>query len=235
MRLSGPLLAFCSDHFSFQLKENRVALFCAVEHPDFGDVILINMHLHHGIELTKHLQERIDDLEAKTLLSQKNLDAIYLFSETAQNRRLGELKVLKENLDQIQSEMPRASVILGGDLNASDESVEYQTILGWGFKDCATQNKFPTWSSQKNQENHQLGRAFHFPWPLEDISENLKKQKILHDEFVNNEFRDRRIDFLFAKGEVAKALKGATPFADKPNPQGLVASDHFGVLAKFSD
>ncbi len=235
-QLSGPRLSYASDFFCFRLKETRMALFGQIESSPWGKILVGNYHLHHGIELTSALKTRLNSLYNEKQLTETELRAAFDFCYAARERRLHELDGIKKNLDVLVKEFGFENIILAGDLNCSDESLEWKKVTSWGFVDCHTQMNPGgggfTWDSRINTENHRYGQHFHFPWPINKISNNVDAREQLHQAFLENEFRLRRIDYLFARGPISQALRATTMFGNIP-ANGLFISDHFGVLSEF--
>lgn len=232
-QLSGSKINFTSDWFCFQFKEARIAVFGLVENTPWGNLLVCNTHLHHGIELTNQLKTKINTLLQTQEITASEASAVFDFCYTARDRRLRELDKLKKNIDQLQSKHSIDNIILAGDLNCSDESLEWKKIISWGFKDCFTPGE-STWSSDLNKENHKIGHNFFFPWPLDRITRDPHHKEILRQAFLKNEFRQRRIDYVFCRGPISSALEKSYLFANEADASGLIASDHFGVISEFA-
>lgn len=237
VKLSGPRFSFSNDFISMQLYENRYALIAIVSHPKIGNLLVANFHLHHGLEITQSFLKKIEELRIAQLISQKDYDLILEVGKSAQQRRFTEITALGQALQRIQKSHNIQNTILAGDLNCSEESKEWHNLIEMGFVDTSFNKNGPntcyTWNSEQNIENHNLGKSFHFPWFLAKRFPE-KSRVTLRTALIENEFRKRRIDYIFTKGEFTISLSASSLFAYQPNRNGLVASDHFGVLSEFT-
>src|SRR5262249_26272061 len=62
VKLSGSRWSFESLQLSLQWRETRYALFVECLHPRWGRCLVVNTHLHHGLELTADLEARLNHL-----------------------------------------------------------------------------------------------------------------------------------------------------------------------------
>lgn len=236
-QLSGPKVSYASDFFCFRIKETRMVLFGMLEESPWGRVLIGNYHLHHGIELTSDLKSKLNDFYRDKVITEIELKAAFDFCYAARDRRMRELDNLKTQIDRLSKEFRTDNILLAGDLNCSDESLEWKKVVSWGFVDCHTKANGSgdgfTWNSQLNKENHRYGQHFHFPWPIDQITEKIEAREKLRQVFLENEFRLRRIDYLFARGPISQAIRSTNLFADKPDNNGIFISDHFGVMTDF--
>ncbi len=235
-QLSGPRVSYASDLFCFRIKETRMVVFGVLQETPWGPTLIGNYHLHHGIELTSDLKSKLNELYNKKIISEIELKGAFEFCYAARERRLRELDEMKKKLDALTSELGVQNILLAGDLNCSDESLEWKKVISWGFIDCHSQvnpgvGGF-TWDSRMNIDNHRYGQNFHFPWPIDKITEKPQAREHLWQIFLENEFRLRRIDYLFARGPISQAVRATTMFGNSPI-NNLFISDHFGVLSEF--
>jgi len=128
--------------------------------------------------------------------------------EDAESRR----KQLREILALIRQETPSGELLIAGDFNAAPISPEMDSFVKQGpFRDLYRE-KHPseegfTWD---NKRNYYVAQSIH-------------------------KLPDRRIDCVFAcgKGPVLAKLASCDLIFEEPRADGVLASDHFGVLAKF--
>ena len=237
VKLSGPRFSFCNDILSVQLNEHRYCLITEITHPTFGRVLCANVHLHHGLELTRSLVEKIEVYKKDNLISLDDYSQIMAIAKTAQERRLNEIKTMSDAFTRIEAAQKYQGLILAGDLNCSEESQEWQNIIDLGFTDHNLKTNGPdtnfTWNFDSNRVNHDLGKNFYFPWHLNKKFNDPAAQDVLRQALMENEFRKRRIDYIFSRGAITNALASNSLFADQPNKFGLMASDHFGVVSEF--
>lgn len=128
--------------------------------------------------------------------------------EDAESRR----KQLREILALIREEAPSGELLLAGDFNAAPNSDEIAGFL--------KQSSFRDFFDEKHPG------AEGFTW---DNRRNYYVAQCLH------RLPDRRIDFIFAQGKgplLAKLVSCDLVF-ETPREDGILASDHFGLLAKF--
>ena len=121
------------------------------------------------------------------------------------------MKQAGEILKLVEAKAPRDESILVGDLNAPPASPEIEGLIQKGnFRDLFFE-KHPrdplcTWDNH----NPYVANAFH-------------------------KLPNRRIDFVLARGSgpLLKKLVSCNIVFIQPNPRGIWASDHYGVLAEF--
>ncbi len=238
VKLSGPKYSFCNDILSVQTNEHRYCLIAEINHPEIGSLLCANVHLHHGLEITRLLSEKIEDLKKNQLISAQDYSKILVVGHAAQERRLSEIKIMGDAIEQVFNKGNYQGVILAGDLNCTEESQEWQKIIELGFIDDnlklnGAQSNF-SWTYEQNKANHDYDKNFHYPWHLTKKFSEPNTQDVLRQVLMENEFRNRRIDYIFSKGSINQKLATCGLFANQPNKYGLVASDHFGVVSEFS-
>ena len=123
------------------------------------------------------------------------------------------MKQIEEIIKLIDEKANQGEVLLMGDLNASPITAEIKSLIKKGnFRDLF-EEKHPgetvyTWD---NRSPYVAGCSHKLP--------------------------DRRIDFILArgKGPLLKTLLSCDIVFNQPSPQGVWASDHYGVLAEFKN
>lgn len=226
VQLSGrPFVS--GERFSFQLKEVRGAQFHSLWTKEFGRILAVNAHLHHGFERFPPLMDLIAKFVQSGRISQESADALGHRLDSARDRRVREVDAILsvvENVSKIHD-----GVVIAGDFNSTDQGVAYQNLLLNGFKDLSLSygRAEPTWDPTSNKVNHELQESFDFPLPTFGNPEFQR----LYREF---DALPRRIDFLFARGSLlAHAPKRVATFG-RADEVGFAASDHYGVFAEWA-
>lgn len=249
VRLSGSL-GFSGERLSLQLGEFRYAQFESVVHPALGRLLIANAHLHHGFERFPALMTLLDAAVVAGRISKADYEALLPALDVARARRLHEVDRLLEIIHRFERQ--HDGVLIGGDLNSTPEGAAYHALLADGFEDLAAttvghknEADGPTWDPLSNVENHRIQSevGFDFPLPTFGNDEFTKIYRAFDSE-------SRRIDFLFGKGSLSprgvKMIRADEPvqpvrlthvqrFGFPPSAKALAPSDHFGLIATFSD
>jgi endonuclease/exonuclease/phosphatase family metal-dependent hydrolase len=234
-KLSGQL-GFTGTNFSLQLSENRYALFAKAQHPEWGNLLLVNTHLHHGTENTPLIEKMLSE----ALTSQKMNQREYKISKNeirlADLRRKNELDILFSAVHVFEKSFDR--VLLAGDFNSSESGQAYRQVLNENYLDTfRTKHLDPlapdylgfTWDNARNLQNIDYGHEFELPM------DNFGRADIRELFNVFND-RQRRIDFLFFKElkSGADILKSQViDIASQRDGVELFGSDHLGLLTEI--
>lgn len=231
VRLSGGF-GRSGDLFNVQLAEVRYALIAAIKHPMWGDVLLCNAHLHHGFELTPSLEKKLEDGLARGVISREERARMETVMMASRERRIREVERLFQVLEPLAK--GRDGVLMGGDLNSTPQGIAYRMVMERGFVDLHAEalkarglTEENTWDPPRNRANHELAENFVYTVPSFGRSE-VKALLRAYD------LESRRIDFLFARGSVAEGQITCRLWAQEPR-NGLILSDHFGVLADWRE
>ncbi len=231
--LSRPGTHWVHSWASWQLKEERFALFSETILPKWGRVLLVNTHLHHGLESTPQFEEQLVELGEELDLSPSAVTELKLRLRAGQARRLQELKVLLEELQR--REKRYEVVVLGGDLNCSPFGPEAELLRAAGFQDAwqEANGEAPGYSydGSVNVANHILQERFPLTLVVEDLSFDPKVKEALLKLARRQESRPRRIDYLWIKSRSLKLKVQQAQLVGLPDAEGLAPSDHFGVCA----
>ena len=222
---------------SWQLKEERFALFAEAQIPDFGRVLLVDTHLHHGLELTEDFNATVGQVGEELKLPPETLTELRGRLALGNERRLTEMgRLLKrvETLTQTSGE-PFTAIILGGDFNASPSSGLSQMLRDAGYRD-AWQEAHPnepgySFDATQNPANHLLQSEFPLTVMVEDLSFSGKVKETLLKVAREQEYRPRRIDYIWIKSDHGRVR--SAELIGQPDGEGLAPSDHFGVLVDF--
>lgn len=224
-------LNLVSSWGSWQLKEERYALFCETLLPKIGRVLLINTHLHHGLESTPEMLRSLEKLGEELDLTTGMMSELKERLFKGNERRNQELSVLLEYLEKVSHRYE--AVLLGGDLNASPEGDVAKLLRQAGFHDSwAEANPADpgyTFDSERNKANHLLQARFPLTLVLEDLSFSTRVKESLLSLARQQENRRRRIDYIWFRTNTVSLDVKAASLVGLPDQDGLAPSDHFGV------
>ena len=242
LSLSRPHFNWVRSWASWQLKEERFALFAETLVPDWGRVLLVNTHLHHGLELTADLRESVDRLAKEMELNSSFVSELSSRFEAGNARRASEIGVLLRHLSKLPGRY--AAVVLCGDFNCSPESEVADTLREHGFRDAwveggasgvaeakTSSSAGYTFDASVNVANHILQEKFPLSLTVEDLTFSAKTKDALLALARGQESRPRRIDYVwFRPGSEGLKLRVArAEMVGLPDTEGVAPSDHFGV------
>lgn len=214
---------------SWQLSEQRWAVFAESLFPNWGRVLLASTHLHHGLEDTPDLRQELKSLVRELGLSENVHEELLVRLRSANQRREKEWDILKGHIEANSHRL--SAVILAGDLNASPASDLLNRMQAFGFKDTwAMANDGAdgfTYDRVKNEANHKLQEEFPSTFAWEDLTFDKKVRDRLTEFVRNAEFRRRRIDYVLVRSEIEFSVSSAQLIGLPVD--GLAPSDHFGV------
>lgn len=232
------------EFLSFHLSEQRYAQFSSVYHEALGRLLIVNTHLHHGFEKFPGLMSLLDQAVLLGKVSQSDVHRLYAFLDEARDRRLSEMDRILEVVNDVGSNHDGIAVC--GDFNSVPTSAAAKLLQVHGFRDlysvANSREKDPrlakgadgaTWDPILNPRNHLIQQEGGFQFPLPDFG----------NPELTNVYREfdklpRRIDFLFARGSFLDTsrlrLKTVKTFG-APDESGVAASDHFGVVASWTE
>ncbi len=218
LKLSGSSIQ--NEWFSIQLKESRYALFTECLHPVLGRILLVNLHLHHGLERTRALSLRVLEWKRKFNPSARAVADIDSKLNSGDRRRKSEIECLLKNLSALKSRYP--IIVMAGDFNASPDSEIHELIRGFGFEDLWEKagggareggshaktktageeaqhhaNGF-TYDGQRNV-NHRFNAKFKLPEDWDAIDAPLLAKDEFRKIIMDQEAQPRRIDYLYVK------------------------------------
>ena len=222
LKLSGPFGA-CHDLISFQYGEFRYALYALAHHPQYGSFLLANTHFHHGPEWSPEVHTQIDEWTANGMLTQNQKAELESNIEESNQRRKQELTNLMQKIIELQGYYQNLPLILAGDFNSTVDSLVYESIIeDYNLKDSTdTYSHTPyTWNPPENEQNHNYTEGM-------GVSVPVFGNKEIEEFFKEYDRRQRRIDYVFVNEDVE--ILNHSLFADEPNDEGIIGSDHFGV------
>ena len=227
LKLSGPP-GFCSSYLTFQYAEFRYALFALAYHPKYGSFLLVNTHLHHGVEWSAELREQIKTWESAATITSSEKKELEQSIEDSNQRRKSEIKALFDQINELKKYYDQPlPVILAGDFNSTVKSPVYQNIVETHKMKDSAQNYEPlpyTWNPAENQKNYEYSKKFGLSVPTFD-------KKEVEDFFVEYDRRARRIDYVFVSPDIN--IISHELFAKEPGKNGIIGSDHFGILVSL--
>lgn len=231
--LSRPGSHLVHSWGSWQLKEERFALFAEAILPKWGRVLLVNTHFHHGLEATPDFLKELEKLAKQLEISEGVIEEIKSRLQAGSERRARELKVLLETLARYESRYE--VIILGGDFNASPETGFGAKLHEAGFKDvwCEANPQDPglSFDATQNSANHFLMTTFPITLVVEDLSFSSKVKEALMALARKQEDRPRRIDYLWMRANSLDLTVKQAKLFGQPDAEGLAPSDHFGICA----
>jgi endonuclease/exonuclease/phosphatase family metal-dependent hydrolase len=239
LKLSGT--GGCQDFMGLQINELRYALIAEIENPDTGRrVLVVNTHLHSGLERDAFFLQRISEAQAQGRLRPEEVGDLIAVFEEGQQRRLNEVRTLIDEVVRLKGERTSSGVILGGDLNFEPGSPEYQELERAGLKDTYTiAVSDGQLHSYDPRQNVIAGRAEpDVPGALPKAVAHLpetQREKIL-DAYRKGVSQPRRIDFLFVMTESSAGRRGCLRqelFGQSPTVTIEPGSDHYGVLVTY--
>jgi endonuclease/exonuclease/phosphatase family metal-dependent hydrolase len=220
LRLSGSRWSFATPHFSFQLAETRYALLAELKNSPMGRLLVVNTHLHHGLEPSQTLLEKLQRLFDEKILSAAQRDEILKVMNGARERRNGEGQRL---LDRIEKLAPAYDgVILAGDMNADPESAIIKLFRSHHLVDIVPAG-INTWDKAANTYIFDLSESFELTVPDFGIAP-LKQLLRTHES------RSTRLDYIFTSKKLSARVQSVTLFGHDILPEKSI-SDHFGICA----
>ncbi len=235
-KLSGNP-GFTGVNFSFQLTENRYALFASSEHPIFGRTLFACTHLHHGTENSPLIEEMLELAVGDRILSSEECEISKSEIHAADLRRRNELDILFSAMHIFEKSFDQ--IILAGDFNSSESSSAYTQILFENYIDTyrsvhslnseASYAGF-TWDISENSKN--IGYGHQFELPMSSFGRTQVKEL-----FNRYNDRKRRIDFIFLKSlnkKVSSQIGASDLVKLGDQDQEFFGSDHFGVLTRIA-
>lgn len=233
--LTRPGLNLVRKWASWQLREERFALFSETMLPHWGKVLLVNTHLHHGLESTPEFLIQLDNAAAELDLPASMVSELRERILKGNERRKLEFGVLMKKLDQLSQKY--SAILFAGDFNSSPEGEVATLLRENGFKDVWAESGVSdpgyTWNPTANAANHILQVGFPLTLTIEDLSFSAKIRDSLLAMARKHESRARRIDMIWLRTNGLQVNVKKAELVGLPNREGLAPSDHFGVCAEL--
>jgi len=218
---------------SWQLKEERFALFAETLLPRWGRVLLVNTHLHHGLENTELVNDELAALADELELPASAVSELKERLAKGNARRAQELAELLRALESMESRYE--VIVLAGDLNSRPQSALAQDLRDQGFRDAWVEanpsDEGLTFDPLRNEANHFLQKHFPMNLVVEDLSFSAKVKERLLTLARSHETRPRRIDYLWFRSKSVELKVTRAELVGLPDESGFAPSDHFGVCA----
>lgn len=237
VRLSGGQgHSFVHKWASLQLQEERFAIFAETTRRGVGRVLLINTHLHHGLEATEAFLEKLTHAMGECELPASARSEIRERLFAGNERRDREMSVLLRELEGIHSHYDL--ILLGGDFNCEPEGEVGQKLRDLGFVDVWKQDHPNeagfTYDRAENVANHILQDRFPSTLMVEDLSFSSKTKESLVKLVQEQERRPRRIDQFWIRSPLHRVKQSRSDLVGFPNKEGMAPSDHFGLVAELT-
>jgi endonuclease/exonuclease/phosphatase family metal-dependent hydrolase len=231
--LSRPGLNLVRSWASWQLKEERFALLSETLLPGWGKVLLVNAHIHHGLEATDKLVEQLRQLSDELGLPASAVSELKERLNKGNKRRAQEMDVLFEAIDSLGERYE--GVVVAGDFNSRPESEVAARFAASGFRDAWSEANGDdpgfTFDSSRNAANHLMQKNFPLTLVVEDLSFSVKVKDSLLDLARVHEAAPRRIDYIYFRSKSVKLKVNSASLVGVPSSGDLAPSDHFGVCA----
>jgi len=231
LSLSRPGTHLVQTWASWQLSEERFALFSEAMIPHLGRVLLVNTHLHHGLESTPEFEAEILQMAEDMDLPEPAISELQSRLQAGTQRRLKEIEVLLAAVEKMGHR--HQVVVMGGDFNCSPQGPEAARIRQAGFRDAWAEahpdQAGMTYDGTVNVANHLLQSRFPLTLVVEDLSFDRRTKEALLGLARAQESRPRRIDYLWVKSHELNMQVRHAECVGRPDSEGFAPSDHFGV------
>jgi endonuclease/exonuclease/phosphatase family metal-dependent hydrolase len=231
--LSRPGMNLVHNWGSWQLAEERFALFTETMLPGWGKVLFVNTHMHHGLEKTEKYREEFEKLAEELELPASMVSELKSRLAAGNKRRRQEVEVLLEEIERLEKRFE--AVVLCGDFNSDPESETAESFRRFGFRDAWAETNPSdagyTFDASRNQANHLLQSGFPLTITVEDLTFSSKVKEALLASARKQEGRPRRIDFIWFKSAGVELKVKQAQLVGLPDESGFAPSDHFGVCA----
>lgn len=231
--LTRPGFRWVRGWASWQLREERFALFNETLLPGWGKVLLINTHLHHGLEKTEEIAAELETISDELKLPASAVSELKLRLAKGNQRRASELSMLLHTLEKHQNRYE--AVVLAGDMNATAGNPQLDMLKEMGFRDAWAEanpnDPGLTFDKNANHANHLLSANFPLTLMVEDLSFSSRVKDALLTMARKHETRPRRIDFIWFRSNSVELKVKSAQLVGLPDANGFAPSDHFGVCA----
>jgi endonuclease/exonuclease/phosphatase family metal-dependent hydrolase len=240
LKLSGGF-GYCEDYIGFQTGELRYALIAEVENPNTGRKLLtVSLHLHSGIERNAFFIQKINDAVKEGRVRREDFEGIVTAMEQDQERRLGEIRLLVSEVQNLYAKGTYLGVLVGGDFNFEPDDPEYRELERAGLRDTYAMAKPETEVySLDPQRNVIAGQGIReVPSALRAAMRRLpesQQEKIL-EGYQKGITQARRVDFLFLMRKPSDEAIGCFRqelFGQAEGLSSAPGSDHYGVLVTY--
>jgi endonuclease/exonuclease/phosphatase family metal-dependent hydrolase len=237
-KLSGPSLCGCSDDFGFQTGEFRYALAGEITHPDYGKLLVVVAHIHHGLELNEAIETPLLQLLRLGYLNRTQYGKFRERVQAEDDRRLHEVAGILKLIKKYRTPEHRG-VILAGDFNSISTSPSQIRLRDAGFTDSFgtlhPEELGYTWNREVNPNIYHYGVGTIPATSVDGLGLGKDAKKHLSDAVRNADTISRRIDYIFTTEELAALLQSSEVIMDYAQSDDLFGSDHFGLNTVLGD
>jgi endonuclease/exonuclease/phosphatase family metal-dependent hydrolase len=185
-----------------------------------GKLLVVNAHLHHGLEPNPSLLAKLQRLVDEKVLNAAQHDTIVKVMNGARERRHGEGSRLLERIEKLAPAYD--GVILAGDMNADPDSAIIELLKSRNLVDIVPAG-VNTWDKAANPYIFHLSEAFELTVPDFGIAP-LKHVLRAHES------RLTRLDHIFTSKQLSARVRSVSLFGHDILPEENI-SDHFGICA----
>ena len=228
----------CRSTWGFQLQELRYALIVEITWPGSEIKYLVaNVHKHSGFDASTKFLQQVKELKGKDA-SQVYSQIKKPFKDSQRKRKEG-LTLLMEALSRLRHDGGYAGILLGGDFNFEPDSREYKKALKLGLLDthemAVREGELYTLDPVGNDLILDGDEPI-IPQLLSRIvsKESRTNQAAILAAYKEDRQRPKRIDYIFVDSFLPDASVRQELFGTDEGPDGLPASDHYGVLNIYS-
>jgi endonuclease/exonuclease/phosphatase family metal-dependent hydrolase len=233
--LSRPQLNLVRKWGSWQVREERFALYSEITRPDGARTLLIDTHVHHGLEATPEVKAEIERLGEELALSESVMTELRERLSRGNARRRLEITNLLARLDTFRDRYD--AVVLAGDFNVAPGGEVSRILTEYGFRDAWAEinpdDPGFTFDKDRNPANHLLQLSFPLTLVVEDLSFSPRIRDALLELARAEETRPRRIDYVWVWTKTGGARVKRAELVGLPDAEGLAPSDHFGVSTEI--
>ena len=232
--LTHPSYNLVRSWASLQVREERFALLTSITTPDGRRILVVNTHLHDGVDASAELSDALNRLIDDAKPSREVASEVRRRFEHDQRRRWREMNNLLGRIAEL--EVNYDAVVLAGDFNEAPGGDLTKLLNAKGYGDVWTEahpdHPGFTFDRIRNVENHALQNDLPATRTIEDVSIEPAAKAAFLQRAAEDERRPRRLDYVWIKARGPARVRGAE-LVGLPGPDGPVASDHFGVLARI--
>lgn len=214
-----------------QSTERRIALFALITTPQYGRVLLVNVHLQPSFTLTPAYKEFLKKKFDEGKLDSQEHEKLVNLAHRASRIKRGELKKLAQHINEYKEKYMTTRVIVSGNFNVD----AYHPEKGIGQFEEITDLSFPldeslgfySWWPEKNTNRKYIVSSVS---TLLEIQPDLTKN--MHQTLKEKWLQKRQIDFMyFSKIFLDEKKPLFVPLGvDVEQPYDRHLSNHFGFL-----
>jgi endonuclease/exonuclease/phosphatase family metal-dependent hydrolase len=202
------------------LVETRYALLAELRNSPVGRLLVVNTHLHHGLEPSQGFLQELERLFDCKTVSAAQRDEILKLLDGARERRARESNRLLDRIEKLRAEYD--GVILAGDMNADPNSATIQQFRNRDLVDIVPAG-LNTWDKAANPHIFHLSENFELAIPDFGIA-------AVRTMLRAHEARPTRLDYILTSKKLSDRVESVNLFGHNMHPEKSI-SDHFGICA----